>query len=206
MFQVSQIPVGGFDSNFSYLICSGNGAAVIDPCGDVSKIRDAWEDLRNKNGKLKPSAILITHAHPDHISGVEELLAFFPAPVCASPHSKMTDVRLIPDGGQVPIGSGSVKCIVTPGHSRDSVCWMTSDGRSLFTGDTLFIGCCGFGVPKILFSSLAHLKTLDPDLIVYSGHDYGEIPFDTLGHQMKVNRWLAASSLSEFRERMRELI
>ena len=39
MFEVTQLAVGGLDDNFSYFICASNGdAAVVDPCGDTSKI------------------------------------------------------------------------------------------------------------------------------------------------------------------------
>ena len=41
MFQTTQIPVGGFDSNFSYLLVCGSDALIVDPCGDVSAIRRA---------------------------------------------------------------------------------------------------------------------------------------------------------------------
>lgn len=206
MFHIFQIPVKGFDSNFSYLIQSGKGAAIIDPCGDISRIRTIWEKLRREEGEIKPEAIFITHAHPDHISGLDEVRTFFPAPVWASPYSTLPDRMEIQDRQQIPVGDDALECIVTPGHSRDSVCWMTSDRKALFTGDTLFIGCCGFGVPKKLYSSLNLLKSLNPEIIIYSGHDYGEMPYDTLKHQMEVNCWLTAKSLPEFRERMRELV
>ena len=81
MFQTFQIPVGGFDSNFSYLLVCGSDALIIDPCGDVSAIRRAVESLPHAPA---PRYILLTHSHRDHVSGINEVLRFFPAPVCIS--------------------------------------------------------------------------------------------------------------------------
>ena len=57
MFRVIQIPVGGLDHNWSYLVISSDGyAAIIDPCGDSGKIRDA---LMN-TGNITPAAIRLS--------------------------------------------------------------------------------------------------------------------------------------------------
>ena len=68
MFQTFQIPVGGFDSNFSYLLVCGSDALIIDPCGDVSAIRRAVELAR-------PDDILLVagkgHENYQEINGVK---------------------------------------------------------------------------------------------------------------------------------------
>ena len=46
---------------------------------------------------------------------------------------------------------------------------------------------------------------LPDSLTVYPGHDYGERPHDTLGHQKQVNPYLNAPDLNEFRERLKNL-
>ena len=64
---VIQIKTGGFDNNFSYIALDGDSrdAAIVDPCGSVEKIRAVLEKI----GIYTPKYILITHSHPDHISG-----------------------------------------------------------------------------------------------------------------------------------------
>ena len=72
------------------------------------------------------------------------------------------------------------------------------------TGDTLFVGNCGRcdfpgGSAEQLFNSLqTRLKTLDEDIEVYPGHDYGPTPTSTIGHEKRTNPTLVATTLKEF--------
>ncbi|MDD7751167.1 MAG: MBL fold metallo-hydrolase [bacterium] len=202
MFQTTQIPVGGFDSNFSYLLVCGSDALIVDPCGDVSAIRRAVELLPHAPA---PRYILLTHSHRDHVSGIDEVRSFFPAPVCISAASAFPCGRKLNDGEHLPLGAGFVECLATPGHTPDSMCFRTSDASALFTGDTLFIGDCGFCKAEPMFQSMLRLRALPDSLTVYPGHDYGERPHDTLGHQKQVNPYLNAPDLNEFRERLKNL-
>ena len=66
------IQVGGFEVNCSIL--SENGKAwIVDPGQEADRIID----LLTKKG-LEPAAILLTHAHFDHISGIPGLIEKFP--------------------------------------------------------------------------------------------------------------------------------
>ena len=205
MFQIHQINVGGLDSNFSYLVRNGNAAAVVDPCGEVSRIRNVWKNAKQMCSSLSPVYILLTHSHRDHVSGIAELRDFFDAPVCASCLTDFPCDRKVEDGERLPFGDGFLECILTQGHTRDSVCYRTSDDSALFTGDTLFIGCCGFCKAEPMFESMTRLKALPDSLTVYSGHDYGDQPSDSLGRQKIVNPYLSAGTLPVFRERLRHL-
>ena len=205
MFHIDQISVGGFDSNFSYLIQNGPAAAVVDPCGDVGKIRAVWERAKQAAPSLSPVYILLTHSHRDHVSGIAELRTFFDVPVCASRFTTYPGVRKLDDGERLPFGDGFLECIFTQGHTPDSVCYRTSDNSALFTGDTLFIGCCGFCQAEPMFESMKRLKALPDSLTVYSGHNYGDLPVDSLGRQKMVNLYLSAETLPVFRERLRHL-
>ena len=74
----------------------------------------------------------------------------------------------------------------------------------LFTGDILFVGTIGrcdfpYSDYQKLFKSLARLKDLDDATIFYPGHDYGRVPFQTLGQEKKTNPFLMADSLDSFR-------
>jgi glyoxylase-like metal-dependent hydrolase (beta-lactamase superfamily II) len=79
--------------------------------------------------------------------------------------------------------------LATPGHTAGSVCYLCED--SLFTGDTLFAGCCGRtdlpgGSMNTMRQSLSRLKELEADYAVYPGH--GES--STLAREKRYNPYL----------------
>jgi len=204
MFEVDQLKVGGFDDNFSYVIYETvtGDAAVVDPCGNTGMIRDALE----KYPRRIPKYILLTHGHADHTSGLKEVRKFFPAPTVAHPVCRTASDIALTDGMKLPFGGSFIQALFSPGHSPSSVCWLLGDNSAIFTGDTLFVGCCGYCDPEIMFRTMRQvLYPLPDEAVVYSGHDYGEEPFDTLGHQKQVNPYLAIRDLPSFKEAVKDL-
>ncbi len=193
--KIYQLTVGGFDDNFSYLGVAANGDAfIVDPCGDAAVIREAVKQA----GNTTPRYILLTHRHRDHISALDDVRKFFPAPVM--------EFANLTDGQLLPLGDIAIEAIFTPGHTTDSVCYRLTDDSAIFTGDTLFIGCVGFCKPVPMYHSLyVKLAKVAGGNIVYSGHNYGEVPFDTLEHQRQVNPYLYATSYEVFLEELDHL-
>ena len=81
------------------------------------------------------------------------------------------------------------------------------DGK-IFTGDTLFVGNCGRidlpgGSAKDLFHSLFDvLYSLDDDLVLYPGHNYGPSETSTIGQEKITNLILQKRTEQEFVEMM----
>ncbi len=202
--KVVQLAVGGLDGNFSYLAVAPNGEAlIVDPCGDASIIRAAVEKA---GPALKPKYILITHGHHDHFDALRETLSFFKAPVAGHTLCKAPSEIKLEDGAELPFGALSVKCIHTPGHSLDSVCYLLSDNSALFTGDTLFIDCCGYCEARSMFATMRQrLWPLPDEAIVYSGHNYGHVPFESLGAQKLSNPYLTAKDFETFKRELKNL-
>lgn len=199
--RVLQLAVGGFDHNFSYAI-GDEDTALIDPTG-------AWQVIEGALAGAGISSvrhILLTHGHSDHREALEAALRAFPeAEVCGHPGNSAAH-RHLADGETLSLGKNSIEVLYTPGHSRDSVCYLC-DRSALFTGDTLFVGCIGFAPrPESMYSSLKRLAKLPGDITVYPGHDYGRVPFRTLAEEKRENPYLGIPTLEEFKIQLKELI
>ena len=201
---IEQIPLGQY-KNFSYLVADTKTgeAAIFDPAWDVPKLLAM---LKDKNLKLK--YIVNTHAHLDHIEGNPKLAEATNARIVMSDKSLAKKDHGVKEGEYLAIGSVKLGFIQTPGHSPESMCILVDD-FALITGDTLFIGECGRvdlpgGSAEDLFQSFEKLRLLDPELIVYPGHDYGGTPSSTLKEQFETNYTLAKRTREEFVKFMAE--
>ncbi len=137
----------------SYVITQDGMSWLVD-CGDVDQI------LPLLDGKLQ--GVLLTHAHFDHIYGLNVLVALFPdvriyttvegqsellsdklnfSKYYGEPFVLDTpeNVTVIGDGECLPMFGGiEAKAVFTPGHSPSCVTWVVDD--MLFTGDSFIPG------------------------------------------------------------------
>lgn len=183
-------------------------AAVVDPGGDYDKIATA---IAAKDCHV--CAILLTHAHFDHILALEELRVLTGAPLCVheadAPYLADSTLnlmnrfsgelltirppeRLLRDRDTVPIGNGCLTVRHTPGHTPGSVCFLYGD--TILTGDTLFresIGRYDFpgGDYATILASVNALAALADD-----GTDYricpGHGPSSHLSYEKEHNLYL----------------
>ena len=195
----------GPTANLSYIIADGKGGAgaVIDPAGDAQKLIKAIE-IEGQVIEL----VLITHGHPDHTSGVRKLVSETRARVAAHRLANIKKDLALDDGARLGLGSLELEVLHTPGHTRDSVCFLA--GRRLFTGDTLFVGECGRtdlpgGDAGVMYESLFNrILKLPDDFEIYPGHDYGPRPTSTIGQERRTNYTLQPRTREEFIEFMAE--
>ncbi len=198
-FLLEQIPVGAY-RNFSYLVADlfTHAAAIFDPAWEIESLLS-----RIKDRKLQLVYIVNTHAHFDHIQGNIEIKHRTGAKIVQYKSSLALKDIGVTDSEKIQLSPDiTLKFLHTPGHSPESMCIQVND-LALITGDTLFIGECGRtdlpgGDASALYDSFEKLRKLNPSLIIYPGHDYGAIPSDTLGDQLKTNYTLAKMSRSEF--------
>lgn len=191
---IKRFTVGLLRTN-CYIVSSDSDAVIIDP-GLRSKYEiDDVSNYVNENS-LRVRGIIITHAHIDHVIGVDILSELFHCPVYVSsddknsfydPDTNLSTVIMkrafVPacgvitfnDGDTLSISSINFKCVLTPGHTQGSVCLFC--GNTVFTGDTLFNLSAGRtdlagGSDIQLKDSLEKLKNLikDENYRIFPGH------------------------------------
>jgi len=167
--------VAAFRDNYIWLIHRGTGKSVyvVDP-GDAKPVLH-WLDRQNS----EIAGILLTHHHPDHTGGVDELLSRYPVPVYGPESSRIPQVtRALGEGDTVDVFGEQFRVITVPGHTLDHIAFHATpkDGPPLlFCGDTLFAAGCGRlfeGTPEMMYQSLCKLSDLSPETLVYCAHEY----------------------------------
>ncbi|MFJ7746169.1 MBL fold metallo-hydrolase [Peribacillus sp. NPDC097295] len=204
----TQIPLGPLQTN-CYIVSKGQNCLIIDPGEEPQKI---IQYIQTK--KFKPLAILLTHAHFDHIGALDAIRDHYEVP--AYIHEREAKWLLDPalNGSQnwfpenpmrmkpadhilaheqvLTIGEFTFEILETPGHSPGSVSYYANDERLLFSGDVLFQGSVGRtdligGSESVLLKSIeTKLLPLSDDTIVFPGHG----PITTILDEKDTNPFL----------------
>jgi glyoxylase-like metal-dependent hydrolase (beta-lactamase superfamily II) len=190
----------------SYVVGSGNEAAVIDP----SVARDVYTRLADEHG-WAIRYVLDTHVHADHLSRARELANRTGATLLFPPQERVDfPFTPFPEGERVRIGTALMTALHTPGHTNESTAFLLNES-ALFTGDTLFTN--GVGRPDLhadtnaareraiaLFASLTRLRRLGGDIVILPGHAGKPIAFDSqpIGASLReIDAWLSGWLTSE---------
>lgn len=168
MLKLRAIPA--FADNYIWTLSAADGRAVIVDPGEAAPVLDAIAD------GMQPVAILLTHHHPDHIGGAEQLLQRHRVPCyapidprigCATHRVAHGDSFTIPELGL------RFATIEVHGHTSSHVAFVGNG--MLFCGDSLFSLGCGRmfeGTPEQMLASLDRLAALPPETQVCCGHEY----------------------------------
>ncbi|MFT8389808.1 MAG: MBL fold metallo-hydrolase [Sporolactobacillus sp.] len=184
-------------------------ALIIDPGDEVEKLESIIAEHT-----LDPLAVLLTHAHFDHIGALDEVRErwkipaylhrnesywlhdaqmngseFFPAtgPIHVHPAE-----RLLRGEQNLIIGPFSFFVLETPGHSPGGVSYYFKDDQVLFSGDSLFNGSIGrsdgFGADNEQLLNSVHdkLLTLPEQTCLCPGH--GRV--STIAEEIRHNPFL----------------
>lgn len=200
--------VGPVQENTYILHNNKKEALIFDPGANGKKINQWIEEK-----ELKPLAILLTHAHFDHIGALEEVRRKWNVPVYVHQNEEdwlenpkkngsayfMQEItarkadHLINGEGELVFSSFRLNVFETPGHSPGSVSYYVKDVGLIFSGDALFAGSIGRtdlygGDQKTLLKSIHEkLLSLPEETVVLSGHG----PETTIEREMDINPFLS---------------
>ncbi|MCZ2402061.1 MBL fold metallo-hydrolase [Paenarthrobacter sp. Z7-10] len=170
---------GSWDvENNVWIIGNDQECLIIDAAHDAQAIVERVAGRR-------VIALLLTHAHDDHIGAAGRLAAELHAPIHLNAADRMLWDRVYPqtapghelnDGDTFEVAGLTLEALHSPGHSPGSMCFHLASERTVFTGDTLFRGGPGatgrsfsdFGT--IIDSIRNRLLTLPPETVVRTGH------------------------------------
>lgn len=169
----------------TYVLWNDNHVLIIDPGSKSNKLQSVLDEA----GAIV-DGIFLTHAHFDHIGGVDAFAKKYNAPLYMNELDAplLSDPRLNLSGydplvvltkpnflmpGKQKIGTFEVTIYDAPGHSEG--CSMLEWENNLFSGDVLFQGSIGrtdfyTSSNTKMMQSLKRIKEMNPDLVVYPGH------------------------------------
>ena len=206
--EVVTLPLGAIQANCYLVADPANGdAVVIDPGWDAPKVLAGLEERG-----WRARAVLLTHAHFDHIVGVAGVVAGTGAPFGIHPLELPLmrkrgggglyglDMPACPEpnwllepGQPLQAGSLSFEVLFVPGHTLGHVAFYHAGGKAVFSGDVLFQQGIGrTDLPGGDYTTLIHslrevLLKLPDETTVYSGHG----PATTIGAERRDNPFLA---------------
>ncbi|ASB88378.1 MBL fold metallo-hydrolase [Bacillus sonorensis] len=187
-----RMPLGPIQTN-AYILSNDDGTCLIfDPGSEAGKL-----NAYIKEKGLTPLAVLLTHAHFDHIGAVDKVRKEWNIPVYVHENEAewLTDPslngsalltgqqitaekadRLIDEENELKIGSFKLQVLFTPGHSPGSVSYYVQEENMIISGDVLFKGSVGRtdlpgGNHDVLMDSIhKKLLSLPEETLVLSGH------------------------------------
>ena len=200
---------GGFGENAYLVVCEATGrAAAVDPGAGADRMADA---IREEGLELQ--AVLLTHAHIDHVDGIPEIRRVAPeVPIYLHDEARPMyrgaqhqaamfgiDLEELPEPtdelahGQIyPLGEERFEVRYAPGHAPGHVILVSDDQSMALVGDVVFQGSIGRtdlpgGDMRTLMSSIREqVLSLPDDTVLYSGHG----PPTTVGAERTGNPFL----------------
>ncbi|MCP4903611.1 MAG: beta-lactamase-like protein 2 [bacterium] len=146
----------------TYLVGTGPRRLLLDTGSGLDEYMPVLEAAVASAGCKEIEGIVVTHAHPDHIGGVNQVRGHFgqniplykmPWPTesgLSAPGGEVSPIALenpdtiaegplesIAEGDVVKTEGASLRAIFTPGHAPDHLCYLLEEEKNLFSGDNV---------------------------------------------------------------------
>lgn len=195
MLHVKSFAFNPFSENTYIVYNDEKDAFLIDP-GNMPEAETKTLDQFIKTNELKIKNILLTHAHIDHIIGLQWAYDQFNVPVLI--HSDEVeilekasftaknygfffpafkgDIQYIKEDDILKLGSEIISIYDVPGHSPGSIAFYNKNNEFVISGDALFMMSIGRtdlykgDYDQLITSIKTKLLTLPENTKVYSGH------------------------------------
>ena len=208
------VPVTPLQQNCTLIWCTATlRGAVVDPGGDLPRIRQAIEEAG-----VTVEKILLTHGHIDHAGQAKPLANELGVPIEGShrddafwfgtlaesgmqwglPGVNFTPDRWLVEGDTVSVGDLTLDVYETPGHTAGHVIFHQPAARLALVGDVLFAGSIGrTDLPQgdqaqLVRSVVEKLWPLGDDTRFIPGHG----PTGTFGEERRTNPFVGEAALA----------
>ncbi|MFA5252654.1 MAG: MBL fold metallo-hydrolase [Phycisphaerae bacterium] len=208
--KIDRLILGAYHTNCFVLRESeaAKDCLIIDTGLDADELIDF---LQQHN--LNPAAVVITHGHADHVTGLAALRGRFPrikvyihkldAGMLSGEKDNLASVAGVtfsPEHADFTVEQGDVieqaniklDVLHTPGHTQGGICLYSKDAGIIFAGDTLFADSVGRtdmpggNASQLINSIKQKLCPLPDETIVYPGHG----PQTTISQEKAQNPFL----------------
>ena len=195
MFQIKPF-IFNFASENTYLLFNGNkNAWLIDP-GNMNEHETHTILNFITENDLKIQKILLTHAHIDHVLGLQWAFDTYKVPVTMHQDDKEVldmfqvsgmrfgfeldhihvDIEFVNEGDELDFDGEKFKIYHVPGHSPGSIVYHNENQKFMISGDVLFEGSIGRtdlykgNYEQLIEGIKTKLFVLDDETQVFSGH------------------------------------
>ncbi len=161
----------------TYIIGTSARPILVDTGQGVAAYMPLLQQAMRDRGAEGFQEIVLTHAHPDHNGGIEDIWAVYgELQVTKKPWQELdgeVEINVIDDEDVVVTEGATLQAISTPGHAKDHLCFYIPEDKALITGDVVL----GAGTTVIppdgdlgdYIKSLQRLLDFDAD-VLYPAH------------------------------------
>lgn len=125
----------------TYLVGTGRHRILLDTGSGAEAYPDVLAGAIERAGCDGIQEIVLTHGHPDHLGGVEQVQARFgPLRVSKLPGADdpaSLGAEALAEGSVVRTEGATLRAVHTPGHATDHLCFVLEEERALFSGDNV---------------------------------------------------------------------